>query len=119
MSNREELIRNHKGGSVYLYTQGEREGKIQGSAEFSQYSSVRDAEDNGVDVLALVNAKLRAIAVNAAAGISNSDGVVSLKSINAEIEDTALQMASGSLPLEAGQEKLKLLIARKAARKNK
>ena len=119
MSNRETLIAQNEARKIFLYTQGEREGKIQGSAEFSQYSSIRDAEDNGVDVLALVNAKLRAIAVNAAAGISNSDGVVSLKSINAEIEDTALQMASGSLPLEAGQEKLKLLIARKAARKNK
>ena len=116
---REELIRNHKGGSVYLYTQSERVGKVQGSAEFVKYETLQTALDDGVDVLGLVNAKLRAIAVNAAAGISNTDGVVSLKSINAEIEDTALQMASGSLPLEAGQEKLKLLIARKAARKNK
>ena len=119
MSNKETLISSGEGKSIFLYTQGERLGKVQGSAEFVRYKSLAAAEADGVDVLDLVNAKLRAIAVNAAAGVSNTDGVVSLKSINAEIEDTALQMASGSLPLDAGQEKLKLLIARKAARKNK
>ena len=119
MANKETLVLGGEEKSTFLYTQGERTGKIQGSAKFVRYKSIEAAQADGIDVLDLVNAKLRAIAVNTAAGISNTDGVVSLKSINAEIEDTALQMASGSLPLDAGQEKLKLLIARKAARKNK
>ena len=119
MANRETLVSRDEDKSVFLYTQGERVGKIQGSAEFAQYPSVERAQADGVDVLALVNSKLRAIAVNTAAGISNSDGVETLKGLNAEIEDTALQMASGSLTIEAGQLKLKDLIRRKAARKSK
>ena len=119
MSNREELIRNHKGGSVYLYTQGAREGKIQGSAEFVKYDTLQAALDDGVDVLDLVNSKLRAVAVNAAAGISNTDGVETLKSLNNEIKDVALEMASGRMSTEDGQVKMVALIAKLNARKAK
>ena len=117
MNNRDALVSRDENKSVFIYTQGERVGKIQGSAEFAQYPSVEKAQADGVDVLTLVNAKLRAVAVNAAAGIANSDGVETLKSLNAEIRDAALRMASGSLSTTDGQVKMADLIARLNKRK--
>ena len=111
MANKETLVLGGEEKSTFLYTQGERTGKIQGSAKFVRYKSIEAAQADGIDVLDLVNAKLRAIAVNAAAGISNSDGVVSLKQINAQIKDVALEMASGRMSTEDGQVKMVALIA--------
>lgn len=110
------------GFETFQYTQSEREGKVQGSAEFRVYASLAAARDNGVteaDFLAALNFQLKDRAVKQAAGVANSDGLRTQKMIDADIAETVKAMAAGKIDAQAGNKALIALIAEKAEKKAK